>query len=357
MYPFTEGSFAVRNAWYVTAFAHEAKRELLSRWILNEPVVIYRKEDGRAVALAGRCPHRHFPLGKSCLKGDAIQCGYHGITFGADGKCTHIPSQKAIPGTYRLRQYPLIEHGMWLWIWPGDPELADEALLPDLKAMGYENPEFRFRPFYSVEIAGRYQLMNDNLSDLTHLAYLHGSSIGVEANASQPEERSEDGERVLRSRRVMRGAPQADFAKGRFNYEGPVDRISGMDFYPPGFHAGVDDSAIPMDHPTRAGEILNVGRVFHAVTPGLKNTCNYFFSMGGKMTEADLDFFEDYLKSVVDEDIFATVEIEKMLTSIGYEPKELMLKSDMSAVRGRRVLQAMMDRETKNAAAPKEAAG
>ena len=91
MYPFKEGSFAPRNGWYVAAFTYELKHELLSRWILNEPVVLYRTESGVPVALDGRCPHRHFPLGKSCLKGDEIQCGYHGITFGPDGKCTRVP--------------------------------------------------------------------------------------------------------------------------------------------------------------------------------------------------------------------------------------------------------------------------
>ena len=86
MYPFKPGSFAVRNGWYVAAFTHEITRALLPRTILNQPVVLYRKQNGTAVAVGGRCPHRHFPLGKSCLKGDAIQCGYHGITFDADGQ-------------------------------------------------------------------------------------------------------------------------------------------------------------------------------------------------------------------------------------------------------------------------------
>lgn len=345
MYPFKEGHFAVRNGWYVAAFAYEATRALLSRWILNEPVVIYRKEDGEAVALAGRCPHRHFPLGKGCLKGDTVECGYHGITFGPDGDCTHIPSQKVVPGVYRIKKYPLVERGMWLWIWPGDPALADESLLPDLQEAGYCEPGFRYRPFYSLQVAGRYQLLNDNLLDLTHLAYLHRTSIGVEANASTSEEREETA-RVIRSRRVMKNIPQAEIMKGRTDYDGRVDRISGMDFYLPGFHAGLDTVRIPQDHATRRGEVLRDSRVFHAVTPGLTNTTNYFFSMGGSATEAELDFLQGYLKSVVEEDVMATEEIETMLTRLDREPSELMLKSDTTAVLGRRALDAMMEAET-----------
>lgn len=344
MYPFREGSFAPRNGWYVAAFAHEAGRELLSRWILGEPVVIFRREDGMAVALAGRCPHRHFPLGKSCLKGDSIVCGYHGIAFDASGKCINIPSQKSVPTVYSIKQYPLVEHGMWLWIWPGDPTLADPALLPDLQAIGLQQRGFRYRPFYVHEVAGRYQLLNDNLSDLTHLAYLHRSSIGTEENASVPEERSETAH-VLRSRRHLKNAEQPEALKLRTDYRGAIDRLTGMDFYLPGFHAGLDETHVPQDHATRAGECLRSARVYHAVTPGLRNTTNYFFAMGGNTTEAELDFMHEYLKATVAEDIFATVEIENMLARIDHIPTELMLKSDTSAVMGRRALQAMMDRE------------
>ena len=67
--------------------------------------------------------------------------------------------------------------------------------------------------------------------------------------------------------------------------------------------------------------------------------------MGGRMTEAELDFMEEYLRSVVAEDAFATAEIENMLSTLDYMPDELMLRSDTTAVLGRRALEAMMDRE------------
>jgi phenylpropionate dioxygenase-like ring-hydroxylating dioxygenase large terminal subunit len=344
MYPFKDGCYAPRNGWYVAAFNHEVKRELLSRWILNEPVVLYRTEAGEPVALDGRCPHRHFPLGKSCLIGDEIQCLYHGITFGPDGKCTRVPSQTHVPQTYKVKKYPVVEHGLWLFIWPGDPELADPALLPDLEPSGWSDPEFRFQPFYSLEVEGRYQLLNDNLLDLTHLAFLHGTSIGVAGNAEAPEEREELAH-VLKSRRNMRNVPIMATQRGRFDYDGPVDRLAGMDFYLPGFHAGLDEMRIPEDHPTRGGERLTCHRVFHAVTPAKLDSCNYFFGMGGIMTDEEFDATREHLWPVIEEDAMATREIEAMLSTLGYYPDELMLKSDTGAVRGRRRLQAMMDAE------------
>jgi len=344
MYPFKEGSFAPRNGWYVAAFVDEVKRELLSRWILNEPVVMYRTEAGDPVALDGRCPHRHFPLGKSCLKGDTIQCLYHGITFGPDGQCVRVPSQQHTPKSYRVKRYPVAEHGLWLFIWPGDPEKADPALLPDLDACDFTRPDFRFQPFYALEVEGRYQLLNDNLLDLTHLAYLHGTSIGVEGNASATEKREET-ERVMKSRRFMEAVPIMASQAGQFDYDGPVDRLAGMDFYLPGFHAGIDEMSIPEDHPTRGGEKLTQHRVFHAVTPGKLNTTNYFFAMGGIMSDEEFARTKVFLEPVIEEDAMATREIEAMLTTLGYFPDELMLKSDTGAVQARRKLQAMMDAE------------
>lgn len=357
MYPFSEGSFAPRNAWYVVAFPHEVDRTLLTRWVLNQPIVLYRKQDGTAVAVGGRCPHRHFPLGESRLVGDAIQCGYHGITFGADGRCTAVPSQTNVPGVYRIPNYPLVERGLWLWIWPGDPALADESLLPDVADIGLAEPDQIARPFYSLSVKGRYQLLNDNLLDLTHLSYLHDGSIGTEENASTPETRTVE-ERCLRSRRTIASATPPQILQDQTGYDGPIERLSGMDFHLPGFHAGIDESRVAAEGAPRDRELLVKTRVWHAVTPSLFDETLYFFAMSAT-TEAQLDFAQEYLKPVIQEDVFATEEIEKMVTRLGSLPPELMIKTDALAVQGRRMMQAMIDRErtvTPRGSAPDPAA-
>ncbi len=341
MYPFRDGSFAPYNGWYVAAFAEDVTHELMGRTILNQPIVLYRKEDGHAVAVGGRCPHRHFPLAKSCLKGDQIVCGYHGITFGPDGRCTDIPSQQSVPGSYRIPTYPLVEHGMWLWIWPGDPDLADPALLPDLHEIDYSSAGMLARPFYTYEVGCRYQLLNDNLLDLSHLGYLHGTSIGTPENASTPEELSKR-PGFLRSRRHIRNAPSPASAEALGLYSGRIDRMIGLDFYLPGFHAGIGETAFPEDH-AQAGERITFSRIYHAVTPATPDTCYYFMGMATP-DGAGLDKTKEYLVSVIAEDIFASEEIEKMLKLVGH-PKELMIKSDQNAVESRRMLQAMMDVE------------
>ncbi|HWU03041.1 MAG TPA: Rieske 2Fe-2S domain-containing protein [Novosphingobium sp.] len=344
MYPFTPGSYAPRNGWYVAAFLHEIGEELLERWILNEPVVLYRKADGTPVALHGRCPHRHFPLGKSRRVGDAIQCGYHGITFDSTGACTLIPSQAAIPGAVRVPAYRLVERGLWAWIWMGDPDKANEALIPTLEEIDYDVPGLTAHPFFSLEVEGRYQLLNDNLLDLSHLSYLHGTSIGTQTDAETPEIRDMN-ERRLSSRRIMADTAMTPVLMDMTNYRGKVDRVTGMDFYFPGFHAGIGDFRIAAGHP-QAGEYLHKGRVWHAVTPSTHHKSHYFFAM--TVTDmAKVDHSAKIVRKVLDEDIFATVEIERIVQEMGEDalPRELMIRSDQTAVMGRRALQAMMDRE------------
>lgn len=343
MYPFSEGSFAPRDGWYVAAFPHEITRTPLERWILNEPVALYRRVDGGAVAVGGRCPHRHFPLGKSKLVGDNIECGYHGITFGPDGRCTRIPSQALIPPVLRIRRYPLVEKGLWTWIWPGNPDRADESLIPTPEEIGLTAPDLVARPFYSLHVKGRYQLLNDNLLDLSHLGFLHRTTIGTEENATAPELRELDTRR-LRARRHMKCATGPKVVTDLYNYAGPIDRLSGMDFFFPGFHSGIEERRISHTDPARGGELISATKIWHAVTPAVTDETLYFFAMSAASPEK-LDFMYQYLQPVIGEDVFATEEIEKILRRLGDPPAELMLKSDANAVQGRRILQTMMDAE------------
>ncbi len=350
MYPFKEGDFAPRNAWYVAAFCKDIGERLLSRWILGEPVVLYRKKDGTAVAVGGRCPHRYYPLGESTRLGDSIQCGYHGITFGPDGRCTRVPSQEKVPSVYNIPSYPLIERGLWAFIWMGDPELADESLIPSGEQIGYGLDGYVYKPVRTMEVDGRYQLLNDNLLDLTHLGFLHRSSIGNDGNASAPEEREVSGCKV-RSRRWIRETEAPPLFADTSNFRGKVDRLAGMDFHAPGFHAGLHDTYVSKSDRERPGELLQSSKVYHAVTPATRTTCQYFFAYGGPSDEY-VDAYSKSLWPVLDEDKFATEEIEKILQKSESLPPELMLKSDGTAVIGRRILQDMMDQEREKVGEP-----
>ena len=71
----------LRNCWYVAAWDHEVTDQLKPTRILGEDIVLYRRTDGAAAALEDACPHRKLPLSMGRIKGDTVECGYHGLTF------------------------------------------------------------------------------------------------------------------------------------------------------------------------------------------------------------------------------------------------------------------------------------
>lgn len=166
----------ILNAWYVAACSHEVgEAGLFARRLLDKPVVLYRTEAGDPVALLDRCPHRFAYLSKGRRIGDQIECIYHGLRFGPDGACTRSPYQKTPPARAVVESFPVIERHRMIWIWMGDPARADPALIPDHSHMDREEQ----RPLvWHVKFDGNWQLGNDNLMELTHLFWLHTSTIG-----------------------------------------------------------------------------------------------------------------------------------------------------------------------------------
>jgi phenylpropionate dioxygenase-like ring-hydroxylating dioxygenase large terminal subunit len=180
MYPFTEGtaSFA-RNRWYIAAWSDEVRSDgLLERWILGQRTIFYRTREGAAVAVDGLCPYRQFPLARAAIKDDNLVCGYHGFTFVPTGECVRVPTQAHVPSGCRLKAYPLVEKWKWLWMWPGDPALADETKIPDHREIGLEDEGWQPVQAFNIDLKARYQILHENLLDLSHLTFLHESIIG-----------------------------------------------------------------------------------------------------------------------------------------------------------------------------------
>src|SRR6266508_3891929 len=172
----------VRNAWYVAAWDHEIGRDMLRRVILDEPVVFYRREDGKPVALEDRCCHRQAPLSMGKLIGDIVKCPYHGLEFDQTGKCVKVPSQDKIPPSAKVKSFPVREKNHWIWIWLGDAAKADPALIEDFHWL--DDPGWGFGGSY-LHVEANYQLLVENLLDTTHLPFLHPTSLGTDAFARE----------------------------------------------------------------------------------------------------------------------------------------------------------------------------
>jgi vanillate O-demethylase monooxygenase subunit len=107
--------------------------------------------------------------------GDRLQCGYHGFTFDPTGACVAIPGQDNVPARSGVRSYTLAERHGFAWIWMGEAAKADPALIPDFK----ENVASGWWPTrVLLPIKGHYQLVVENLLDLSHVTFVHGETIG-----------------------------------------------------------------------------------------------------------------------------------------------------------------------------------
>ena len=267
-----------RNFWYVAAWDWEVRRhELFRRTICGEPIVFWRKEDGKPAALEDRCCHRHMPLSHGKLKGDNVECLYHGITYDGTGACIHVPSQKAIPPAAKVRSFPIAERYHWIWVWMGDPALANPALITDVHWM--DDPQWRFKG-ERLALEGNYLLLVENLLDLTHLQFVHATTLGTAAISANPikTERERD---LVRVTRWIPDSPAPPFFRkaGGFSAEEAVDRWQIIEYTPPAF-VRLDVGCARVGTGARAGnraEGINM-RNLNAITPETDTTTHYFWA-------------------------------------------------------------------------------
>jgi phenylpropionate dioxygenase-like ring-hydroxylating dioxygenase large terminal subunit len=170
------------NIWYVAAWADEVAENLLARTILSKHLVLYRKSDGQVVAMDDRCPHRFAPLHMGNRVGDHIECSYHGLRFDCSGRCVFNPHGNGeIPKKAMVQTYPLVERYGLLWIWMGDKDRADQALIPEFSFL--TDPTFQNVKGYTLA-EGHYELMTDNIMDLGHIEFLHPGPPGKRCSTS-----------------------------------------------------------------------------------------------------------------------------------------------------------------------------
>ena len=265
----------LRNYWYVAAAVDEIGRTPLARMILGEPIVFFRLESGEAIAFEDRCAHRHLPLSMGKLVDDTLQCHYHGLRYGPDGRCVRIPGQKNIPPKARVRTYPVVERYKWAWIWMGDPALADPSQITDFHWL--DDPNWGAKSSY-LHVRANWQLVVDNLLDLTHLAFVHETTIGNAALAEHATVKvTSAGNNVVVTRWTIDQDPPPTFKKvGGFT--GNVDRWQIIDFTPPAF-LRLDVGATPTGTGAPEGNRRNgiSMRNMNAITPETETTSHYFW--------------------------------------------------------------------------------
>ena len=335
----------LRNAWYCAAWAEEVTRKPLARTLLNEKVVLYRKEAGGIIALANVCAHRFAPLHTGMLHGDALACPYHGMQYAEGGACIHNP-HGGVPVNLRVKGYRVVERHRVAWIWMGDSALADESLIPDFSA----HADLEYATVTGlIPIRGDYQLVADNLLDLSHTQYLH-PILTLEADPEVVTEYD-----VLQEGNVIQTVFNQLNTKpfGFVNFVWPdaparVSSYSGIRWQAPAnmllkIHFVSLDPAVKKEIRIWGAELI---------TPESDMRCHYFWSASRNFRLEDQEFGATLRQTIgnvftsEDGPMIASVQ-ENMGTEsdlIGMKP--LIFPTDVAAAKARRILRALISQET-----------
>ncbi len=260
------------NRWYAAALSAEIGPSPFARKICGRDLVLFRTESGRLAGLEDRCAHRHAPLSLGTVRGEAIQCGYHGLRFDAAGACVHIPGQAAIPPRARVEAFAVHEAHGWVWVWIGDAARADPALIPHWP--WFHDPAWRGFQLYFHVNAGA-QLFIDNLLDLSHVAFTHKNSIGA-ASAADADAKLEvdvDGDEV-RGQRLLKGVEPGPFIANWGDFPGRIDRTSSFTWRPPSnmeIRAEFNDAA----NAGRSSRKITI-MVINPITPETETTSHFW---------------------------------------------------------------------------------
>lgn len=338
----------VRSLWYVACYSSDVEPgKCLARRFLNEPVVLFRTRSGVLSALQDRCSHRAMPLSTGHVDGEVLRCPYHGLEFGPGGACVRIPGQDRISASARVRPYPVAERDGLVWIWMGDADRADSNLI-------IENPEFRdstwaWRTCYT-HLKANWQLLVDNLLDLTHVAYIHANTIGGDPqthfNADVTVEF--DGHRLSLLRKMPNSMPPSTYVAVA-GFTGKVDRWQQVGYWPERGNvlrvdAGACDADTGADEGRRGKSFVSV--VVHGVTPETETSTHYIWTVGTTAPREPgvHEVLFDQIHETIREDERALEAQQRRIDDLP-NMRFMTIASDAAVVRGRKLLDELKQAE------------
>jgi vanillate O-demethylase monooxygenase subunit len=316
------------NQWYVGALRSEIGDGILARTLLGRAVIFYRSDDGRVIAMAGRCPHRSYPLELGTRIRGGIRCGYHGLAFDDLGIC-RTRAHRSLPATMNVATFPVVEDGPLVWIWLGETRLADPASIPPTRDLGIGDPAWRFDAHGYLFVRARHGMLCDNLLDSTHIDFIHERSL----------------------ERHTRGEDARAFAALLPGVTGPVDVVVSTQFRSPALIVAVRSQlqrqTLDGAPPERIAQMAFV----HAVTPATA-TATHYFPFFTRDFRLDDDLFSAEIGArnmlVAREDQRAVEAIEASLAVTGDAPMDAPLPHDEIGLHARHRMATMIASESGN---------
>lgn len=332
----------LRNCWYQAGWADEVLDHApLSRTILDQPLLIFRDEHGQPTILLDRCPHRFAPLSAGRIDRGVVTCGYHGLAFDRSGGCVRNP-HGPVTGGMRTRAYPAAERYGAVWVWMGDADAADPAHIPDLSFLDEAPQQTSIRGY--MPTACNYQLLTDNILDLSHTDYLHPDTLGGMMTGAKATVREAPGRVEIRWFAAERDASSA--YRALVPPPGKADKWIEVAWMPPAILV-LRTATTPAGVPSTSDDVT---ATVHSLTPETRTTSHYFYNNIRHFRVDDAAYHaaleHNILRAFVEEDKpMLEMQQQRMGTDDLMALKPLLLQIDNAAIRARRQLAAMINAE------------
>ncbi len=161
------------NFWYPMATSAELTDKPLRVKALGQDFVLFRGDDGVARCLSNTCTHRGGSLSGGKIRGNCIQCPYHGWEFDAEGHCQRLPSlgpNPKIPARTRIDAYPVDERHGLVFSFLGDLPEDERPPIIDVREWGQEGWKSTLQTY---TINANYERSIENGLDPAHNEYVH----------------------------------------------------------------------------------------------------------------------------------------------------------------------------------------
>jgi len=352
----------ISNTWYIAAEPQELGERPLARTLLGKPVVLFKTQSGRIVALDDRCPHRFAPLSLGRVIGENLRCGYHGAEFDCNGACVAVPGQSIVPPKAKITSYPLVQRHGYIWIWLGDPAgAADHSTIPHFLYRS-DHPGWDGGYGHFESIRANFNLINDNLFDITHAEYVHPESFGGEEmriyRNAKPGTEYVDGQMTwsatergivfrMQSLNMQTGGPfyrwMVATSLGRDSYPDPIDLDMEVSWAAPSFTSFLLN-ARPAGTPRETGaEVCNM----HAITPETESSSHYFYRSVKNYGDSSLAaIFVAGVKAIFDQDKPLLEAQQERVGGVDlFSQQPVSFGGDMLQQRARRINRTLLERE------------
>jgi vanillate O-demethylase monooxygenase subunit len=333
----------LRNTWYMIAWEQELGGDaMLSRRVMGNRILVFRRSSGTIAALRDRCPHRFARLSDGTRELDHIVCPYHGLTFDGSGACVRSPYPGVIPPNAHVDTYPAVAKHTIIWVWLGEPHLADEAAIPDLSFLEQPGHRREYTP-----IKADYRLVIDNLMDLSHVECVHRRTFGGTGAFYKGEFSATDLYGVIQSLWLRKNVPAAETGVEGLA-DGTYDQWADTRWHPAAtitIEFGLAAAGAPRAEgsPSRTMEI-------HAITPETDKTSHYFYTWPPMEGEPSALFGGVLPIEHEDLPIIESVQ-EQMADAEFWSLRPVVLQVDAAAVRVRRRLAKMIAAEQRTGSA------